>query len=250
MFGIGPINGAKRSIEIVKNVFWFMEFENLDSNIFVLKSEKDNNYELCLIDAGNGLNTKNLIQGLKKTNLDPSKITKIILTHEHLDHLLGIYNIPELSGSKPEIFAIGRTADAIKEANEDAIAPRDLGIPASIFQISIKPLDVTFVQEGDTFKFGDFAFKIISTPGHSIGSMSLLETNLKMLFCGDVVFCGGSFGRVDFPGGSAKELKKSIEKLSEMDVSILCPGHGPISKSGLKEIKLSLEVFNEFYPSN
>lgn len=248
MFGIGPISGAKRSKEIIKNVIWFEEFENLDCNIYVFKYEHNNNYELCLIDAGNGLNSKNLIEGLKKINLDASRITKIILTHEHLDHLLGIYNLPQLSGSKPEIYAFGKTSDIIKEANEDAIAPRDLGIPASLFQVSIKPLDVINVQEGDTISLGNFSFKVLSTPGHSLGSMSLFENNLKMLFCGDVVFCGGSFGRVDFPGGSAKQLKNSIERLSKMDISTLCPGHGPISKTGSKEIKLSLEIFNEFYP--
>jgi hydroxyacylglutathione hydrolase len=247
MFGIGPIVGTKKSIEIIKNIFLFAEFKNLDCNIYILKSEIKNDYELTLIDSGNGLNSKNLMQGMKKIGLDPSKIKRILLTHEHLDHILGIYNIPELASSKPEIYALGETAKIIEQADEDAIAPKELGIPVSLFQVDIKPLDVKRLKEGDELTFGDFSFKILYTPGHSLGSISLFEKKLKILFPGDVVFCGGSFGRVDFPGGSAKDLRQSISRLTELDVSILCPGHLAYSKNGSKEIKLSLHTFDQFF---
>jgi glyoxylase-like metal-dependent hydrolase (beta-lactamase superfamily II) len=66
--------------------------------------------------------------------------------------------------------------------------------------------------------------EIFHTPGHSPGSVCLYWPDNKILITGDVVFYG-SIGRTDFPSGSLSLLKKSIDKLSQLDVECLVPGH-------------------------
>ncbi|MHA1728986.1 MAG: MBL fold metallo-hydrolase [Promethearchaeota archaeon] len=238
------MNIPKTGEEIIQNVYVFAELPNLDSNIYILRNK---NNELMLIDAGNGLNSENFITGMKNINLNPSKITKIVVSHEHIDHILGIYNIPELTGTKPEILALGRTKETIEKGDQDAIIPKALGINLSVFGIEIKKLPVFELEEGDKLIFGEFDFSVLYTPGHSLGSMTLYEEKKKILFPGDVVFSGGSFGRFDFPGGNLSDLKKSIERLMSLDVSILCPGHMNYSKSGNNELKRSHTMINNFY---
>jgi len=251
MFGIRPSSSIKKASKVTKNVFAFSELQNLDCNIYLLKHDlSDNDYELMLIDAGNALNSTNLLQGMVNIGLEPKKIKKIIITHEHLDHILGIYNIPELaelSGSEFEILALGKTMEAIKNADEKIIAPKALGINTAVFGVELKKLDVIELKDKEIVNFGNFKLDILYTPGHSLGSLSIYEKNFKILFPGDVVFCGGSFGRVDFPGGSMNQLKDSIRKIMEYDVKYLCPGHMYFSEKGNEEIKKSLRVINSYY---
>jgi hydroxyacylglutathione hydrolase len=66
---------------------------------------------------------------------------------------------------------------------------------------------------------------VLLTPGHSPGSVSIYWPRLKVLIAGDVVFSQG-VGRTDLPGGDAKLLKASIDRLSKLPVDLLIPGHG------------------------
>ncbi len=65
--------------------------------------------------------------------------------------------------------------------------------------------------------------KIIETPGHTPESKCFLYQDI--LFSGDTIFHQGGVGRTDFPGGSEKELIKSLKKLKKINFKILCPGH-------------------------
>jgi glyoxylase-like metal-dependent hydrolase (beta-lactamase superfamily II) len=66
--------------------------------------------------------------------------------------------------------------------------------------------------------------QVLLTPGHTPGSISLYLKDDRILISGDVVFFG-SIGRTDFPGGSPSLLRKSIDRLSQLDVEYLVPGH-------------------------
>lgn len=247
MFGIRSYKRPKSADKITDNFYHIHEMPNLDCNIYLLVGKNGENSEIALIDAGNALNSHNLVDGISNLGLDPKKITKLIITHEHLDHILGIYNLPEIINPDVEIIALGETARTIREGDEETIAPRQLGIKASRFGANIRPLSVTEVKTDDTIEFGDFRFKVYFTPGHSRGSMSLYDPSKKILFPGDVVFCGGSFGRVDFPGGSGSKLKESINKLADLDITYLCPGHMRMSKNGSAEIKKSKRMINSYF---
>jgi len=113
-----------------------------------------------------------------------------------------------------------------------------LGSPAGF------PQPAFFLQEGDLV-IGDKAFQVILTPGHSPGSVCLYWPEKKALFTGDVVF-SQSIGRTDLPGGSGRQLKESIMRLAELDVDILCPGHGDVV-TGRENVKKNFQMIRDFW---
>ncbi len=83
-----------------------------------------------------------------------------------------------------------------------------------------------YLREGN-LKLGNIDLLIYHTPGHSPGSLCLYWPKKKALISGDVVFYGG-VGRTDFAGGNSSQLKQSIQRLSQLEIEILLPGHGEI----------------------
>lgn len=86
------------------------------------------------------------------------------------------------------------------------------------------------------------SFEVIQTPGHTKEDICLYNKETKTLISGDTVFGSGSVGRTDL-GGDIDELKKSVEKLAELDVEIILPGHGnPVLENGNEIIKKALNL--------
>ena len=104
---------------------------------------------------------------------------------------------------------------------------------AAVFVISVEnspPCDQT-IEEGETVSFGNISLKVIHTPGHTPGGISLYTDGI--VFVGDTLFAG-SIGRTDFPGGDFDTLISSIKtKLFDMedDMRVLS-GHGPETSIG------------------
>ena len=108
------------------------------------------------------------------------------------------------------------------------------------------PVDVRLI-DGNTINIGDETFEVIYTPGHTPGSMCLYSKISKSLISGDTIFAYGSFGRYDFPGGDVILLKQSIEKLAELDVDNLYPGHESyVEGEGEKHMAMVLESIRYF----
>ena len=234
----------KHSNEIIENLFYFSELQMLDCNMYVLKDDVGG---LTLIDLGNGLSMKPLIASLEQLGFNPKNISKILITHEHLDHIMGIYPIMELlKDNPPEIFAHPYTADLLEEGDEKKVVPALFGVSAKTFGLTVVPIkNITRINENDEIKIGNFNLRVIYTPGHSKGSISFYEMNNKILFPGDVVFPHGSFGRYDFPGCSLKDLKKSINRLADLDTIILCSGHmPPVERDANSQIAKSKKNIN------
>ena len=237
------LNGTvKQGKKVIENLYFFDENPMLDCNQYVLNNP--DNDELSLIDAGNGISLKGLIQGMNQFGLNHKKITHVFLTHEHVDHVLGLYPLLKLlDNNPPKIFAYGETAKILKTGNESKIFPGNLGIRPSMFGVEIIPLDVVDLKDQPNVQITpEFNFKIFHTPGHSLGSISYYEEERKILIPGDLVFTGGSFGRYDFPGGSLKVLTQSIKFVSELDVKHLLPGHMGISSNGNQDIAYSYRM--------
>ncbi|UCC19109.1 MAG: MBL fold metallo-hydrolase [Promethearchaeota archaeon] len=239
----------KKGKEVKRNLYYFSENQMLDCNQYIIQDPDTN--ELTLFDAGNGLSLKGLFKGLEKCNLDPFNITKVFLTHEHVDHTLGLYPLMTLlKDNPPEILAYGETAKILREGDISRIFPGNLGIKPSMFGVEIIPLDVTDLMSANKIKVcSDYEFQIHYTPGHSLGSISYYDPNKKILIPGDLVFRAellyniGSFGRYDFPGGSLDTLKKSIEHVFELDVLTLLPGHmGIVEEDANLHIALSYKT--------
>ena len=236
-------SGIKKGKEIFKNFYYFSEQQMLDCNQYVIVDQDTE--EIALFDAGNGLSLKGLFEEMKKLNLDYNNITKIFMTHEHVDHVIGLYPLMKIrKDNPPEIFAYGETAKILKEGDESQIFPGNLvGISPQMFGVEILPLNITDLTEVKEIEvFSKYKFRILYTPGHSLGSICYYEQSKKILIPGDVVFTGGNFGRYDFPGGSLKALVNSIKLLTSLDVKHLLPGHMGISINGNQQIELSFRM--------
>lgn len=97
------------------------------------------------------------------------------------------------------------------------------------FESSSPPADILLHDE-DLVKFGGITLKVVHTPGHSRGSISLLGE--KEVFTGDTLFLG-SIGRTDFPESSELDMRLSLKKLASLsDHFVVYPGHGPVTKLG------------------
>jgi hydroxyacylglutathione hydrolase len=237
MFDIGRPQ-KKPSIKIMDHLYYFGESPMLDCSIYLLEN---NSGELLLIDTGNGASLDATLESMQKLNFNPKKITHVLLTHEHLDHVLGLYPLLKLLPKAPIVHAHPITAAILQEGDEEKICPGAIGISAATFGVEIQPLQVQSLKEGELFQFGDFEFQILDTPGHSLGSLTYFDSKHKVIFPGDVVFPEGSFGRYDFPGGSLDILRSSIKKLADLDVEHLCAGHMYPVDDGKRNIQLSLQ---------
>ncbi len=86
------------------------------------------------------------------------------------------------------------------------------------------------IREGDSIQVGEVQLKVLHTPGHSRGSISLLGEDA--VFTGDTLFAG-SIGRYDFPDSSHAEIFRSLRRLARLpDHFKVYPGHGPVSTIG------------------
>lgn len=236
--------------EIIKNLFFFSENMMLDCNQYIIRD--NNTGELSVFDAGNAISLNGLFKGMENLNLDYKRIKKVFLTHEHVDHVIGIYKLIQiLKDDPPEIFAYGTAARILEEGDETKILPVVLGITARRFGIEVSPLKVHDLSEVKQIRISsEFSFQIHYTPGHSPGSICFYEPDKKVLIPGDLIFKGGSFGRFDFPGGSLEKLKNSIKLMTNLDVKYLLPGHGGISENGNKSVELTyrmIESMGSYY---
>ena len=174
-----------------------------------------------------------LVQQIKE-HTDIHNLELIILTHCHYDHTASASHIATTSGAHIAIHQ-----DDAPYLNDDVMSVAYIfGHPTP----DIKA-DITY-QDGDIIPLDDGeVLEVIHTPGHTPGGICLYEPASKSLFSGDTIFPNGSIGRTDFSGGSARDLSRSIEKLTHFDVQTLYPGHGPVTDDNVKrQIQLSLEM--------
>lgn len=158
---------------------------------------------------------------LKELAKDGLTLKYIINTHGHFDHVGGNYDLKKASGADI----------VIHPADEPMLA--DLVRTAAAFGLSAQnsPAPDRTVQEGDTISFGEISLRVLDTPGHSPGGISLHTDN--MVFVGDTLFAG-SIGRTDLPGGDFQTLISSIKtKLFPLgDDTKVYTGHGPATSIG------------------
>ena len=250
MFFSNLSGSLKKGKKVIDDLYYFDENQMLDCNQYLLVNRDTG--ELSLFDAGNGISLNGLLEGMKKMGLNFRDITKIFITHEHVDHVLGLYPLMKLlSNNPPKIYAYGETANILETGDESKIFPGNLGIRPSMFGFEIIPLNIIDLKSEPSIQITpEFRFIIYYTPGHSLGSISFYEPERKILIPGHLVFTGGSFGRYDFPGGSLEVLTNSIRLVNDLDVKYLLPGHMGISSNGNEQIAFSyrmIQSIKSFY---
>ena len=152
------------------------------------------------------------------------KLTQIINTHLHIDHVAGIPFLQKKYG----VTVIAHEADKYLGDNIR------LQIGAFGLNLLVDNIEITeYIKAGDKIKIGNGALEVLLVPGHSKGSIALYDRDGGFIITGDALF-KGSIGRTDLPGGNYKELINSIdsELLSLPDETVVFPGHGPSTTIG------------------
>jgi glyoxylase-like metal-dependent hydrolase (beta-lactamase superfamily II) len=152
------------------------------------------------------------------------KVKMVIATHLHIDHVNGVSEV--LERFKPTW--------AYHEDEEKLWGLLPGMARAFGFKHPDLPHADVLLKEGDLIKLGHLRLKVLHTPGHSPGSISLLGEGL--VFDGDLLF-EGSIGRTDFPLGDLGTLEDSIRKriyTLDKDVQVF-PGHGPMTTVGVEK---------------
>ncbi len=156
------------------------------------------------------------------------KVSSILLTHSHIDHAGGVTALESWLKSYQH-----EPVKLIGHADEQWMR-EGLGQQATMFGLSpddyqsVREPDV-YLNDGDTVVVGSFSGKVLFTPGHSPGHVSIyFQTPESILIAGDALF-QGSIGRTDLPGGDHPTLISSIKKklLVLPGETVVMPGHGP-----------------------
>lgn len=204
--------------------------QGFDSNVFLVGEDVS-----LLIDSGTGLNFDWLKKKLEEYKFNVEDLDILVDTHCHFDHTGGNGLFLEESGC--DLMASEEAAKALEGADGNVTLADDFGG-------HMAPLEISRVLgEGDKIELGDEDLVVWETPGHTRGSICLYSPDEKVLFSGDTVFKGG-IGRMDFPSSSSEAMKESLERLSNVEVKGLYPGHGPVAKEeGSKYIDMALDLF-------
>jgi hydroxyacylglutathione hydrolase len=158
------------------------------------------------------------------------KPSVVLNTHGHADHIGANRDMKDKYSVPVWIHA----ADApMIEASDHIQLSLLLGVKDS-------PPPDRLLEDGDTIPVGGGSLRVVHTPGHTPGSVVFLGDGI--LFSGDTLFCGG-VGRTDLPGGSWKDLDRSIrEKILVLPgETLVLPGHGPWTT--VEQEKLSSPFF-------
>ncbi len=213
-------------MKLSDNVYFYSERGMLDCNTYVIKGEST-----VLIDPGLEQYLSELIQDMRQDGLDPQDINFIVNTHLHLDHYWADEALKSRSQAKILLHPLQRQFY------------QTTAVETSHF-FGLDPVEVR--EDGyllDKLDMGNLEFEILKTPGHSPDSLCFYCERKGIMICGDLVF-SGSTGRVDLPGGNAKELKESIEAIAQLNIELLLPGHmDPVG--GRENVKRNFDFVRE-----
>lgn len=174
----------------------------LATNCYIVVSQKGNGF---IIDPGD--DAKEIKAFLSKQHIAAKFIVN---THGHIDHIKADADL-----GLP-VYA--------HEAEREMISEPEKNVMTSFFG-SFKPvIPMRLLKDGDTIELDEMVFKVIHTPGHTMGSICLFGD--RVLFSGDTLFKDG-VGRTDIPGSSYESLQGSLKKLALLpEVVKVYPGHG------------------------
>lgn len=195
--------------------------------------------EAIVIDPGDDVAT--ILEVIARHKL---KVRAILITHSHIDHVIGLKKMREVTGAP------------VMMHQDDLALYEEMETQAEWIQWATPELAEVddFLAEGKSIKWGSYELRVMHTPGHTKGSVCLYlprEENIVqptspagapeiaqepgLLFAGDTLF-EGSIGRTDLWGGSMKEIIRSLKTkvMALPDETVVFPGHGGITTIGVE----------------
>jgi hydroxyacylglutathione hydrolase len=181
----------------------------LETNCYLVYDEETR--DCAVIDPG--AESEKIISAIADLQLKP---LIVLNTHGHVDHIGANSDIVQKYGIPLAMHAADTGMLKVSEYIELSLL---LGARNS-------PSPDRLLAEGDEIAVGRDSLRVICTPGHTPGSVGVVYDGV--LFSGDTLFCGG-VGRTDLPGGSWKDLERSLRErvLTLPGETVVLPGHGP-----------------------
>jgi hydroxyacylglutathione hydrolase len=183
--------------------------------------------EAIVIDPGDDVGA--ILEAIARHRL---KVRNILITHSHIDHVIGLKKMREATGAP------------VLMHKADLDLYQQMEMQAEWIQWPTPELTEVddFLAEGKSIKWGNYELRVMHTPGHTKGSVCLylpregsIASDPGLLFAGDTLF-EGSIGRTDLWGGSMKEILRSLKTklLTLPDETIVFPGHGSPTTIGVE----------------
>jgi len=210
-------------MEIIPNVHLVPGVRGV--NIYLLVGS-----DLTLVDAGMPGHDSAILGYIDSLGLAGAKLTRIVITHHHLDHVGGAAAVKQRASS----LLLAHPADAPFISGEQPPLPAQSTILRMLFRLlgpvlpraQPVPVDAT-LQDGDHLDLLDGA-TVLHVPGHSPGSIALHFPSERLLICGDTISNRGN--RLGPPPkvftADMDQAIASLRRMAELDFDILCPGHG------------------------
>lgn len=157
------------------------------------------------------------------SQLGNRKLDAIVVTHHHADHTSALASLKQKTGAP--VYASRIDAPIIENQPANQFPPTE--------SCKVDKL----LDDGNKLRLGNMVWRVISTPGHTPGGICLfMESDsgkyldgANVLIAGDTLFCG-SIGRTDFEGGSMKQMRASLRKLSQLpNDTLVLPGHNSLT---------------------
>ena len=179
--------------------------------------------ELVLIDTGAGRGADRLVDNILAMGLMPDKLSKIIITHAHIDHIGSLNYLKTKYNAK--VIAHEADAQAIESGNK---------VGAEYYGVKYRPckVDIKLQGESSNHKIGAFEFKFLHIPGHTPGSIVVILNDIE----GKRVLFGQDIHGPYHPmwGGEPEKAIISLEKLRDLRADILCEGHYGVIKPAVE----------------
>jgi len=212
----------KSALEIIPSVY---QLTIRGVNVILITEE-----ELTLVDTGFRGSSAQIVDFIHSLGRSVKEISLIIITHNHLDHVGGLAELRKLTKAK----VTAHQADIVDIENQlpyPRVVQKTLRIPPfsalrSVF--SIKPSEVDIQLAGDEVLKPLGGLKVVHTPGHTPGSISLFSPQNKLLIVGDTLNKRRGILRLP-PKIASTDLTQaidSVKRMAQLDFDILCFGHG------------------------
>lgn len=181
----------------------------LETNCYLVYCEESRS--CAVIDPG--ADPEKIIATVADLELKP---VVVLNTHGHVDHI----------GANSDIVRKYAVPLAIHDADAGMLQVSDYIELSLLLGAKNSPPPDRLLSDGDEIAVGRASLRVVHTPGHSPGSVGFVHGGV--LFSGDTLFCGG-VGRTDLPGGSWKDIERSIREriLGLPGETVVLPGHGP-----------------------
>lgn len=194
----------------------------LDGNVYLL----DGGVDAAIIDAGAGLEVERIVD-LVAAARPRAPVSKLLLTHTHLDHAGGAAELAGRLGL--EVFAPALEADVLEAGDAVAIGLEKAKVSG------IYPPDLRFapcrvdvrVHHDQRVEIGDLELRAVATPGHSRGHLAwyLGRGPVPTLFSGDSFFLGGAIALQNLPDSSLADYDVALDNLAGLEIEALIPSH-------------------------